>query len=274
MLLLLLAMPAGDRIAAARRALQEPPARDRGAPQTGDEALPDGGAAAELDRLETALANAPDDLRAADAYRKAVIRAGAYDRALAFFERLTTDHPGSAYAWLNYGYAYVDKIPEAGSITQLILASEALGCFSRSLQLERTWVGLYTRGNSYLYWPVVFGRAPLGVADLEAAMAMVRNDPAPKAVHVRTWIALGDGYWRTGERERARATWREGLGRYPGDPELETRLERDDERLERYLYELRDPNRRIDTDLSPLWAEETADPAAGAMDGPAVRPIP
>jgi tetratricopeptide (TPR) repeat protein len=211
-----------------------------------------------LDHFEAALAADPDDLRAADQYRKAVIRLGDYDRALSFFDELTAAHPGSAHAWLNYGYVYVDKIPAAGAITRVILASEAVSRFSRSLELERSWLALFTRGNSYLFWPKIFGRAPLGVADLEAAVAMVRDDPAPKRVYVRSWIALGDGYWKTDQKERARETWREALARFPGDPQLETRLARDDEGVEQYLYEQLDPSRRVDTDLEPLWAEEGA----------------
>ena len=234
---------------AARPVEPMPPlARARAAVAAGDDA-------AALEDFEAALAADADDLEIANDYRRAVIRTGEYDRALAFFEKLTADHPGSAHAWLNYGYVYVDKIPTAGSITRVILANQALERFTRSLECERTWIGLYTRGNSYLYWPVLFGRAPLGVADLEEAMAMVRDDPEPKAVHVRTWIALGDGYWRTDRRERARSTWREGLERYPGDPELEKRLALDGEAIDRYLYEQRDPNLRVDTDLAPLWVD-------------------
>lgn len=224
--------------------------------QAGLAAVAAGDDAGALDRFEAALAADPDDLRAADQYRKAVIRTGEYDRGIAFFERLTADHPDSANAWLNYGYAYVDKIPAAGAITQVILASEALSRFSRSIEIERSWLALYTRGNSYLYWPKIFGRAPLGVADLEEAVAMVRDDPAPKRVWVRSWIALGDGYWKTDRKERARATWREALARFPGDPGLEARLARDDEGVEQYLYDQLDPNRRVDTDLEPLWAED------------------
>lgn len=223
----------------------------------GMEAVGAGDDAAALEHFETALAVAPDDLEVANEYRKAVIRSGEYDRALAFFEQLTTDHPDSAPAWLNYGYVYVDKIPAAGSITQVILASEALTRFSRSIEIEPTWVALYTRGNSYLYWPTIFGRAPLGVADLEEAIAMVRDDPDPKTVYVRNWVALGDGYWKTEQPERARATWREGLERFPGDPQLEARLALDDDEVDPYLHEQLDPNKRVDTDLSPLWEKSS-----------------
>ena len=39
-----------------------------------------------------------------------------YDRAIAFFKKLTTEHPSAANAHLNYGFAYVDKIPDAISV--------------------------------------------------------------------------------------------------------------------------------------------------------------
>lgn len=209
-----------------------------------------------LPQLEAALAAAPDDLKSANEYRKAVIRTGEYDRSIAFFEKLTAEHPQAAYAWLNFGYAYVDRIPVAGSITQVILANKALTNFGKSIELKKTWIALFTRGNSYLYWPVIFGRAPLGVADLEQAVEISRQDPKPKKVHVRAWIALGDGYWKTEQGEKAKATWREGLKHFPGDPQLQARLARDGEDLEKYIYDQLDPNKRVDTDLSPLWEGE------------------
>ena len=82
------------------------------------------------------------------------------------FEKLVAAHPTSSNSYLNYGFAYVDKIPAAGSITQVIMANTALTQFTKSIELKPTWIALYTRGNSYLYWPKVFGRAGLGVTDL------------------------------------------------------------------------------------------------------------
>ncbi len=210
--------------------------------------------AATLPELEAALAANPNDLKAANDYRKTVIQTGEYDRAIEFFKKLVTDHPKAAYAWLNYGYAYVDKIPAAGSITQVILANTALTNFTKSIELERSWIGLYTRGNSYLYWPKIFGRGPLAVTDLEEAVAISKKEPKKK-VHVRAWIALGDAYWRTDQPDKAKATWKEALALFPGDAQLEARLARDGEALETYIYEQLDPNKRVDTNLSPLWEE-------------------
>lgn len=207
-----------------------------------------------LAKLEAALAGDPDSLQIANDYRKAVIQSGEYDRAIDFFEKLVTDHPQSANAWLNYGYVYVDKIPAAGAITQVILANSAITQFSKSVELKRTWIALYTRGNAYLYWPKIFGRAPLGVADLEEAVAMSRKEVPRRPYHVRAFIALGDGYWKVDEPDKARAIWREGLELFPGDPQLKARLSREGEELGKYLDEQRDPAARVDTDLTVLWA--------------------
>lgn len=210
--------------------------------------------AAALPQLEAAVAADPEDLRAASVYRMAVIQAGAYDRCLEFFEKLVAAHPRAANARLNFGYAYVDKIPAAGSITQVILANHALTQFSKAIELRESWLALFTRGNSYLYWPKVFGRAPLGVADLEKAVDIARKEETKKRVYARSFVALGDGYWKTDEPAKARAIWREGLQLFPGDPQLQARIDRagSAEELEAYLNEQLDSNKRVDTNLLPL----------------------
>jgi tetratricopeptide (TPR) repeat protein len=207
-----------------------------------------------LSRLEAAVAADPENLRTASEYRMAVIQAGAYDRALKFFEKLVADHPQAANAWLNSGYAYVDKIPSAGSITQVILANNALERFSKSIELRESWLALYTRGSSYLYWPKVMGRAPLGVADLEKAVAIARKEPQKKAVYARSFVSLGDGYWKIDQLGKAKAVWQEGLKLFPGEPQLQARLDRADkaEELEAYINDQLDPNKRVDTNLLPL----------------------
>ena len=83
-----------------------------------------------LDALERALEAQPDDLKTGNEYRMAVIQVNqlkVYDRAIAFFDKLVAANPNAANAHLNYGFAYVDKIPAAGSITQVILANNAVG---------------------------------------------------------------------------------------------------------------------------------------------------
>jgi tetratricopeptide (TPR) repeat protein len=221
----------------------------------GEKALAAGDLPAAVGRMEAAVAVDPDNLRFASEYRHAVIRAGLYDRALEFFAKLVGDHPDSAFAWLNYGYVYVDKMPAAGAITQVILANDALQKFSRSIELKPTWLALYTRGNSYLYWPKIFGRGPLAVADLERAVAISKSEPRHSR-HLHAYAALGDAYWRTDQAERARATWEEGARLFPRDPGLKARLSLQGDELEAYIADQLDRTKRVDTDLHEMWEEK------------------
>jgi tetratricopeptide (TPR) repeat protein len=214
-----------------------------------------GPADTDLSKLEQALSATPDDLRAGNEYRMAVIKAGQYDRGLEFFKQLVTVHPNAANAHLNYGFQYVDKIPAAGSITQVILANNALTEFSKSLELKPTWIGYYTRGNSYLFWPRIFGRTKLGIADLEAALKIQKAEPK-RRYHVRVYIALGDGYFKSDEFEKAAATWKEGLAQFPVDTALKQRLGLKQDDVKLVLDGVYDPNKRVDTNLQDLWAEK------------------
>ena len=208
-----------------------------------------------LAAVEAQLASNPDNLRLASKYRQSVIQAGEYDRALKFFEQLVADHPNSANAHLNFGFAYVDKIPVAGSMTQAILANNALNEFTKSLELQATWLAYYTRGSSYLYWPQIFGRAALGVADLEEA-TKIQKAEKNRGYHVQTYLALGDGYWKMDDLDKAKQVWAEGRKQFPDDRRLQERLSKEGDDLKAVIDETYDITRRVYTSLEELWANE------------------
>ena len=209
----------------------------------------------DLSTLESALTAAPDDLKAGNDYRMAVIKVKQYDRAIGFFKNLTAANPNAANAHLNYGFAYVDKIPDAGAITQVILANNALGEFTRSLELKPTWIGLYTRGNSYLFWPRIFNRTHLGVADLNEALKMQKSEPK-RHYFVRVYIALGDGYWKMDDLIQASNTWRVGLAEFPNNEPLKARLSKQGDDLKTLIESGYDPAKRVDTSLEDLWMDK------------------
>jgi hypothetical protein len=206
-----------------------------------------------LAALEAALTAQPDDLRAGNDYRMVVIQAKQYDRAIAFFDKLVSAHPNASNAHLNFGFAYVDKIPAAGAITQVILASRALGEFTKSLDLAATWIGYYTRGNSYLFWPRIFNRTHLGVADLQEALKIQRAGPK-RAYHGRVFVALGDGYWKMGDRAQAVASWKDGLADFPDNAALKMRVSASSAALDALIADAYDHTKRVDTSLQDLWA--------------------
>jgi tetratricopeptide (TPR) repeat protein len=218
--------------------------------------VPDGqGNAAKLSALEICLQSDPDNLRYGSQYRQLAIEAKEFDRSIKFLESLTAAHPNAGNAALNFGFAYVDKIPIAGSISQVILANNALTQFSRAVELQPTWLAYYTRGNSYLFWPKVFNRVPLGMADLERALKLQSGD-SKHSYYVRTYIALGDGYWKLDNLPKAREMWREGLRQFPGNAALQQRLALRGAKLDELLAAQFDPDRRVNTDLSELWASQ------------------
>jgi len=208
-----------------------------------------------LSEFETALASDPDNIEYGSEYRQAVIQATAYDRCIKFFEKLVADNPKSSNAELNFGFAYVDKIPASGTITQVILANTALTHFSKAIELKPSWIGYYTRGNSYLFWPKIFGRTPLGVADLEQAMKLQKQDNK-KIYHVRAYVSLGDAYWKLDDLSRARETWTEGLALFPDNPQLKNRLSKEGDDLKNYIEDALDPNKRVDTNLREIWTDK------------------
>jgi hypothetical protein len=72
--------------------------------------------------------------------------------------------------------------------------------------------------------------------------------------HVKTYIALGDAYWKTDQLAKAQATWQEGLKLFPKSAELKTRMSQKGDDLKNIIEANFDPNKRVDTDLRDLWA--------------------
>jgi len=208
-----------------------------------------------LAALETALQAKPDDIKAGNDYRMAVISAKQYDRGIAFFEKLTQAHPQASNAHLNYGFAYVDKIPAAGAITQVILANNALGEFTKSLDLKKSWIAYYTRGNSYLFWPRIFNRTQMGIDDLTEALKIQQAEPK-KSIHARVFVALGDGYWKIGKLGEATRIWKEGVAAFPDHAGLKGRLATQGDALEKLIEANYDPAKRVDTSLADLWSTQ------------------
>jgi tetratricopeptide (TPR) repeat protein len=219
-----------------------------------------------LGYLEAALTADADNTQYGSEYRQAALRQAKtlhpkegqpadFDRSIKFFEKLTAEHPTASAAWLNYGFSYVDKIPAAGTISQVLLANTALGHFTKSIEIKPTWIAYYTRGNSYLYWPKIFGKAPLAVADLEQAMKIQKAE-SKRSYHLRGYMSLGDAYWKTDQMEKATATWKEGLTQFPDAQGVKDRLARQGDALKEYIDDQLDPGKRVDTDLREIWTSK------------------
>jgi tetratricopeptide (TPR) repeat protein len=149
----------------------------------------------------------------------------------------------------------VDKIPAAGAITQVILANNALGEFTKSIELKPSWIGYYTRGNSYLFWPRIFGRTQLGINDLQEALKIQKSGPK-RFYYARVYVALGDGYWKSDNLDEATKTWKTGLAEFPDNAALKARVAAQGDALKAIIDDTYDPNKRVDTSLKDLWSDQ------------------
>jgi len=216
-----------------------------------------------LDLLENALTADADNVRYGSEYRQAAIlraqelhgkegKADDFDRPIAFFERLVSKNPAAANAYLNYGLAYVDKLPTIFALSRVSAANTALAQFAQSLELRPSWVGYYTRGSTYLFFPKFFDRTKLGVADLETAVKLQKAG-ATKPYQVHAWVSLGDGYWKMDQLEKARSVWSEALKEFPDNSALQERLSKQGDDLKALIDDTLDPKKRVDTNLKNLW---------------------
>ena len=208
-----------------------------------------------LEELEGKLERDPESLTLGAEYRRQIIAAGAYDRSIKLFERLSKRPQAGANAFLNLAFAYVDRVPAASAIRQVFLGRDAIGALTKSISIRPTALAYLVRGLVNLYYDkAVFHRTDKGVADLEEARRWSSTDPrAPYAV--RIFVALGDGYWRLDQPIRARQVWREGLVRFPADDRLRDRLDGSDDAVRRMIAHALDADVRVDTSLRDVFPD-------------------
>jgi hypothetical protein len=123
-----------------------------------------------------------------------------HDRCIAFFKQLVADNPKAPNAWMNLGYAYVDKIPAEGAITQVLLANTALGHFSAALDLRRAgWDA--TRGATATILAGDLRAYAVGIADLEKLSSCPSRRKSAATMHgpIEVWAGA---YWRLNDLEK------------------------------------------------------------------------
>ena len=209
------------------------------------------------DDLEARLAQDPSSLRVAAEYRQMAIDTGQYDRSIKLFERLAKDPRGGANRFVNLALANVDKVPVSGSFRRALLGRDALDALTRAIALEPTDLAYLIRGLVNLYYDqFVFHRTDKGVADLETARRLSAAHPQiPYAP--RILVALGDGYWRLNQHDKAREVWREGLASCPDVEGFRVRLAAPDQQIPDIIERALDAGVRVDTTLRELFPDMT-----------------
>lgn len=210
-----------------------------------------------LDGFEARLLQEPGNLRVAAEYRQLVIETGRYDRSIKLFERLAHDSRGGANRFLNLALANVDKVPVSGSVRRALLGRDALDALTRAIAIEPTDLAYLIRGLVNLYYDqFVFHRTDKAVADLEVARKLASIHPQV-AYMPRILVALGDGYWRLRQHDKARDIWREGLVAWPDTDGFRVRLNAADAEIPDIIERALDAGVRVDTTLRELFPDLT-----------------
>lgn len=211
-----------------------------------------------LDGFEARLLQEPGNLRVAAEYRQLVIETGRYDRSIKLFERLARDPRGGANRFLNLALANVDKVPVSGSVRRALLGRDALDALTHAIALEPTDLAYLIRGLVNLYYDqFVFHRTDKAVADLEVARKLAAFHPQV-AYMPRILVALGDGYWRLHQYDKARDVWREGLSAWPDIDGFRVRLNASDAQIPDIIERALDAGVRVDTTLRELFPDLTS----------------
>ena len=209
-----------------------------------------------LAQMEAKIAGDPENLKLAAEYRQTVIADGEYDRAIKFLDGLS-ERPGAGpHAFLNLGLAYIDKIPSVGAFRRISLGNNATTALTHAIEREPSDVAYLIRGLINLHFERgLFHRTPEGVTDLENALRLATAAHADRPYVGRIYMSLGDGYWRLKNRDKARATWRDGQAKFPADDRIRLRLTSADTVVDDTIAHDLDAGTRVDTSLHGVIAD-------------------
>jgi tetratricopeptide (TPR) repeat protein len=203
-----------------------------------------------FEEFERTIAADPENLALAAEYRQQAVALGRFDRSIDFLEKLAKRKGSGPNIQISLALAYADKVPTAGDIRRLYLGRDAINALTKSIAQRPTATAYYIRGLINLYYNrFIFNRTDKGVADLEHALAIAPPDLAG-VVLLRTYTALGDGYFRLDELAKARATWIAAAAKFPDDPGLKERLSKSGEALADVVTGALTASRRVDTSLT------------------------
>ncbi|MCE5250100.1 hypothetical protein LLG96_07750, partial [bacterium] len=137
------------------------------------------------------------------------------DQAVEIMQKALEEYPGNptAMAYLG-GYIGIQSghASSAGNMNDAgRLVTTSFEYLDKALALDKeNTIALFYRGIMGVNVPEFFGRLDQSITDLETLRDMIVKNPgsAPDIIRFSALVALGDGYDKKGEQQKALETWR------------------------------------------------------------------
>lgn len=146
---------------------------------------------------------------------------GQLDDVIALLEERAEKFSDDPDAQVDVASGYIQKIFEVGEGPEAGLwAGKADKAYDRALALDdRHWDARFNKAISLSFWPPIFGKQREAISHFETLISQQENG-APEDRHAQSYLLLGNLYAQSGDTEKAEATWKQGLGLFPGDESL------------------------------------------------------
>jgi tetratricopeptide (TPR) repeat protein len=186
-------------------------------------------AAAATFSLETALGQLMNPHLSGDdreALWQEALDSGQLEQLITALEERAAADPRNTALQFELGYAYLQPImsgqapgPQAAG-----WAMKADAAFDNTLKLDAThWDARFNKAVSYTFWPPIMGKQQAAISNFETLVTQ-QAGMSPRPEFANTYLFLGNLYEQTGQADKAREIWSKGLGLFPGNGELDERL--------------------------------------------------
>lgn len=150
---------------------------------------------------------------------------GLTEEALAYFEDMAEANPNDPESQFALGGAYIQMIQiEENDMVKGKYAGLADAAFDTTLELDENHLDARrSKAISLAFWPPIFGKSGEAKHHFEVLIdKQLQTDTAPE--HSMAYLMLGNLYVQTGEADKAKQIWADGLALFPDDAELSAQL--------------------------------------------------
>lgn len=152
------------------------------------------------------------------------------DRVIEALKQGATENPASAAYQAALGLAQLYKAGElsqsGGTISEMgILGMQADQSFDAALKLDpANWEAQFFKAAAMHHWPLELNKGQEVIQRL-ARLIDQQDGMPPQPQFAQTYVILGDQYRKMGQTDYAEATWQLGAQKYPGNQELQGRIQ-------------------------------------------------